>query len=51
MVVTLDQVMSAEDGAAGQLAAEVLHVGEKVPVCCGDVVESPVVTTGTPGAV
>ena len=49
-MVALDQIEPAEVGAASQLAAEVLHVGERVPVWCGDV-ESPVVTTGAPGAI
>ena len=34
--ITFDEVESAEycaQCAAGQLAAEVLHVGERVPVC------------------
>ena len=44
LVVTFDEVQPAEDGAASQLTAEVLHDGQGVPVRGCDVVELPVVT-------
>ena len=49
--VAFDKVQPAEDDAASQLAAEVLHVGQGVPVRGGDVVEPPVVAAGVPGAI
>ena len=51
LVVTFDKVQPAEDGAAHQLAAEALHVGQGVPVGSCDIVEPPVVFAGAPVAV
>ena len=51
LVVALYQVEFAEDLASNQVAIEVLHVGQGIPVRGGDVVEAAIVATGLPATV
>ncbi len=51
LVVSLDEVDLAKDGASIQAIGEVLHVWQWVPVWRCDGVESPVVAAGPPRAV